>query len=94
MKLDRLIKIASSGYDDGCVEMYYLEPDGKHGDLLAKFIAVELKETFRENASDVDQFDRAIGTLSKAKRDLEDVVEVLLENRRCKTKGVDIQKQM
>src|SRR5512137_2491609 len=46
--LDELIAIADEGYSDGLVLAYHEEPDGEHGDTLAKFVAVDLADTFTE----------------------------------------------
>lgn len=55
MTLEELIKIADKGYEDALIYAYYIQPDGGHGDGLAKFIAIELAETYDANLSDKDQ---------------------------------------
>lgn len=47
--------------------------DARIGDTLAKFIVIELCETFDDEASDVEQLKEAARVMSSAKRELEDV---------------------
>ena len=76
MTLTQLIKIASEAYDaDGAVMKYHLDPDGDHGDGLAKFIAVELAETFDEGATEEEQRNEASHTMSNALDELNCVVD-------------------
>lgn len=77
--LDELIAIADEGYSDGLGLAYHEEPDGEHGDTLAKFVAVELADTFTEGLPRAEQIAAAIHAMTTAIRDLEEVVIVLKE---------------
>lgn len=79
MKLESLIEAASAGYPDGLVQQYYDEPGENHGDSLAKFIMIELSETFDEDAGDEDQLLTAIRQLRRARNELETVIAALRE---------------
>jgi len=71
MKLKELVEIANKVYGDGWNVAQYLEnPDGGHGDDLAKFIAIELSETFESDASDQDQLDEAYKVMNTARHSL------------------------
>ena len=77
MKLKELIHIASDAYPDGLIEEEYWDkkrdlphrnPTG--GDTLAYFIALELYETYDQNATDEEQISTAIHALTKAQEEL------------------------
>ena len=70
LKLADIIKIASDAYPDGLVEQYYKHPSGSHGDTLAKFIAIELRDTFDPSASEADQLVEAARVLDCAAHEL------------------------
>ena len=46
--LERIIEVADGAYPDRLVSAYHEDPFGNHGDTLAKFVAVELGETFED----------------------------------------------
>ncbi len=77
MKLKELLDIANQGYPDGWLQEYYddegLIKEGS-GDTLAKFIVVELTETYDPTLSDQDQCIQAVQVLLQAKQDLSDVL--------------------
>ena len=75
MELDKIIEIADKVYADGLVGQYHREPKGGHGDTLAKFIAVELRDTYDASLSDEEQIRNAESVLSTACRELESVRE-------------------
>ena len=77
MKLKKLIEAASSGYPDGLIEQYYNEPETSHGDSLAKFIMVELSETFDEDATDEEQVLAAVHQMRRARAELDSVMSEL-----------------
>jgi len=81
LKLESLIEAASAGYPDGLVQQYYDEPEENHGDSLAKFIMIELSETFDEEAPDDDQVETAIHQLTRARNELETVIGYLEDLR-------------
>ena len=78
MKIYRLIQIASDAYGDDLIRQYFDEPGENHGDLLAAFIAAEIKETFEPDETDQDQLDKAARVLENAKAQIESVIEALL----------------
>ena len=80
MKLLELIQIASDAYDaDGWVMRYHTHPDDEPltGDGLAHFIAVELAETFDEDASDEQQLETAQDAMLRARDELQSVIYAL-----------------
>ena len=52
MTLNRIIEIANAAYPDDFIAQYHENPDLEHGDTLAKFLVVELTETYDEGATD------------------------------------------
>ena len=77
MTLKELIKIASSAYNEGLIEQYHNQPSGDHGDLLAKFIAQELAETYDHRESSLDQLSRAMLVMATASNQLSEVYDAL-----------------
>ena len=77
MTLNELIAIADQHYDDGLIGLYFSDPQGKHGDGLAAFIAIELRETFNPNTSTEDQLITAAGVIESATGQLEKLSEGL-----------------
>ena len=77
MKLTEIIEAADKAYPDGMVKLYFENPNGNHGDTLAKFIVLELKDTFDEEATDADQIWTAERTLSRAREELAKVQEAI-----------------
>jgi len=79
VELRELIKIADEAYDeDGLIMAYHEDPEGNHGDTLAKFIATELAETFEEGTGDVHQLDEAARVMDVALRQLDRVHRKLI----------------
>jgi hypothetical protein len=97
MDIKKIIDVVSRSYDahdglhDGIVECYYEEPEVNHGDGLAKFIALEIKECCASGedghlqgmAKDVAQVDEAIRVMKRAAEQLYQVVSGL-ENFRAR----------
>lgn len=79
MTLDELIKIASNVYSDNLIEEYHRDPETNHGDLLAKFIAAELTETFDPEASSEEQLAEAHHVLYMAHHQLGIVVNAIVD---------------
>ena len=88
MNLIDLITAADEGYPDGVIMQWYLEikarensnqrrPDSDIGDTLAKFIVLELIETFDPEASDQEQFEEAARVMYSAKNELMGVIASL-----------------
>ena len=77
MTLNEIIKVASDAYPDGLVELYHTNPSGNHGDGLARFIAVELKETYDAAASAGNQIYEAWRTMRLARAELDAVCDAL-----------------
>ena len=77
MTLQELIDIADAVYPDGMVGMYHREPRKNHGDILAKFLATELRETFDTDATDDEQLVTAERAVYAAIGELEAVREAL-----------------
>jgi len=83
MKINKLVKLAAKGYPDGLVMSYWdfkkrtWKENPEAGDSLARFIAIELAETFDRNASDSQQIDEAKRVLLSAAEQLEHVAQAL-----------------
>jgi hypothetical protein len=77
MKLEQLIKIVDTAYPDGLVQQYYKDIDGKHGDGLAKFIVIELMETFDTKARTIDQLQKAEEVMRTATGELNCVTSAI-----------------
>ena len=82
MKLVELLNAANQGYPDGYLAEYYDTKTGAlkklgSGDTLAKFIVLELIDTFDSKASDDSQIDEVTRVLESARRDLLGVIEAL-----------------
>ena len=83
MTLNEIVSRAASAYPDGFVLAYWdsekqeprENPNG--GDTLAQFIAIELFETFDDEATDEEQLRMAIGKMRSAEEDLHKVVAAL-----------------
>jgi hypothetical protein len=82
MTLDDLIKIANSEYGDDLISRYYEArkereepPKDDIGDTLAKFIVIELCETFDGAATDKDQLSEAARVMNSAMRQVGDVAD-------------------
>lgn len=79
MTLEQIIAIADEAYGDGLVGLYHDEPTGDHGDTLAKFIAIELRETYEAGATDSEQLREAYRVMKSARNQLMGVEEALGE---------------
>lgn len=82
MTLDELIAIANDGYNKSglqydIIKTWHTKPKGKHCDMIAKFIATELKETFSEEACTDEQIAYAIKKLEEAQQDIQNVIDQL-----------------
>lgn len=77
MKLSEIIAIADRAYPDGLVQAHFENPDGQHGDTLAEFIALELKDTYDADASSQDQLAEAVRAMRRARDELEGVLAAL-----------------
>lgn len=70
MKLLELLNAANEGYPDGYLAEYYDPNTGKRksgdGDTLAKFIVLELIDTFDSKATDDAQIEEALRVLDRA----------------------------
>ncbi len=93
MNVVELLDIASSGYPDECTRLFYNKKTGKPkyhktGDTLAKFVVIELFETYEYAEDDTEEavLDNAIQKLETAKDDLESVIQAL--RGYYETKGV------
>ena len=85
MTINDLINKAAEGYTDSQLLMYwtgfgnrahfYDNPDG--GDGLARFIVLELSETFDPEACREDQLAEAVRVMTNASRDVQGVIEAL-----------------
>lgn len=89
MKLVELLDVASAGYDDEFLKMYYTRKGTikrkDFGDGLARFIVTEIAETFDDGSPDEAQLGEAIRVMENAKRDIEGVINTLEEA--CTRKG-------
>ncbi len=70
MTLDQLIDIANAAYGDDLILQYHRNRQGNYGDGLAKFIAVELAETFEADAAGKEQTERAAEVMGNAQDEL------------------------
>ena len=83
MRLIDLMEVANDVYDDeGTLSAYFNEDTGKFednngGDSLARFIAIELNETFDKNATKDVQLNTAIYALCRAREQLQNVIHML-----------------
>ena len=77
MELEELIKIASAGYPDGLVMLYFKEPDTHHGDGLAKFVMAELSDTYEDEGTDEEQLAAAVHYIETAQKQLHEVITAL-----------------
>lgn len=77
MTLTQIIDIADTGYGDGLVKLYHEQPAYNHGDGLADFIARELRDTFPDDAADVEQLIEAIWAIESAADDMKKVLAAL-----------------
>ena len=82
MKLGQLIAAANSKYPDEYLSQYFDVAREKFltrgcGDGLARFIVVEIRDTFDPAAADAAQVDEAIRVLEQGQKDLESALRGL-----------------
>jgi len=77
MKLKKLISIVNKVYPDGAIANAAKGNDTEDG--LALFIVSELKDTYNENASDVDQLTEALRAIGVASDELQKVFTELAQ---------------
>lgn len=77
MTLKELIDIVDEAYPDGVVGQCHADPAGDHGDTLAKFVEVELRETFDPDVGTRDQLVEALRVMETARDELQGVVDAL-----------------
>jgi hypothetical protein len=82
MDLNKLMEIASDVYPDGLVGRHWNDGQGmpdaaELGDDLARFIVIELKDTFDPNASSGTQLEEAARCMNSAANELFVVAEAL-----------------
>lgn len=85
MKIEELIALANQAYPDGMIQEAYeaiLQHEAGYtpeptGDPLARFVVVELRSTFDENAGDKAQLAEARRCLKTAVSELHDVIDAL-----------------
>lgn len=91
MKIKELLDIANEGYDDGWLAQFY-DDEGNFvesknaGDTLARFIVIELIETFDPKASDESQLSEARLAMANAMDDV-DGVRIALEKKEVEAIG-------
>jgi hypothetical protein len=81
LSLPALLQLANSAYPDGFLEEYFdLETGARHqgsGDTLVEFVVIEISETFDPNLTRAEQLAEARRVLSRATRELEEVIQAL-----------------
>jgi hypothetical protein len=78
VKIETLVEYADAGYSDDNILMQYLrDPRADHGDTLAKFVVLELAETFDPDATAEAQINEAVRVIRNAVSQLEGVLEKL-----------------
>jgi hypothetical protein len=87
LTLLQILNKANKGYDEeGTLATYYYAKTGhlkppavmvKLGDGLARFVVVEIAETFDPDASESEQSTEAIRVMESAKRQIEGVIYAL-----------------
>ena len=83
MKQSEIIAIADRAYPDALAQAYFENPDGRHGDTLARFIAIELQEVYDAEASDEDQWSEAARVMRRARDELDNVLAALEGETGC-----------
>jgi hypothetical protein len=78
MTLEQIIDIADQAYPDGFIRLYFDEPDGQHGDTLAKFIVLEIKETYDADTDDTAQLRVAFEAMLSGAAELDKVGMALM----------------
>jgi len=87
LTLKEILDLANKGYPDGFLEGFY-DGNGKFkdpipGDGLARFVVLEIGETFDPDDPKDVQLKAAIGVMEAAVRDLEGVIEALMKGSLC-----------
>ena len=86
MTLVQLLNKANEGYDDHFLSEYFHPKTGKfrkaEGDGLARFIVIEISETFDAESTDLQQVDESIRVMEQARDDIRGVLRVLRTARR------------
>ena len=75
MELKNIIGIADMAYPDGLIKLAF--ENERVGDGLAEFIVRELKDTYDEKASSLEQLQEAARVMESARRELTTVAETL-----------------
>ena len=90
MKVDKIIKIADKAYPDGCIArcwdaknhrprtLEYMDSIGCC-DGLARFVAVEIAETYDDDCSDDEQLEQAAHAIQNAADELQRVADALAD---------------
>jgi len=86
MTLVQLLNKANEGYDDHFLSEYFHPKTGKfnrkaEGDGLARFIVIEISETFDAESTDLQQVDEAIRVMIQAREDIRRVIVALRKGR-------------
>jgi len=86
MTLVQLLNKANEGYEDHFLSEFYHPKTGKfnrkaEGDGLARFIVIEISETFDAEATDLQQVDEAIRVMTQARDDIRGVLRALRTGR-------------
>jgi hypothetical protein len=87
MKLGQLIAASNQSYPDQYLSQYFDVAGEKFltrgcGDTLARFIVVEIRDTYDPAATDAAQVDEAIRVLEQGQTDLESALRGLRELKR------------
>jgi len=77
LSVANLIDAADDAYGDGLIRSYFDEPEGQHGDTLAKFITSELQDTYEEGQGSQVIIDEAVRAMDTAIRDVSSVRDAL-----------------
>ena len=78
MELSKIIETASAAYEPAEPNILVQAANGEDvGDTLAKFIVIELRETYDLTATDAEQVAEAVRVMERAARQLSDVVGAL-----------------
>jgi len=92
MELKKLIDAANAAYPDDLIRRYEEGRTGNLGDTLAKFILLELEETFDPDATDEKQVETAARAMETAEGELAKVrkaIEALRPMQNGKETGHD-----
>ena len=81
VKVPRLIREIDYAYGDSLIEAYWREPYGNHGDTLAQFIVLELRDCVSFNQALKSQIDEAEHAIGQATKQLEQCMEALIRLR-------------